>query len=178
MGNGPKFPREMMAPEVERLVELLGRDRVVVCGSYRRGCSKMGDIDLVSTGVTVEDLQALGLRLVHPGNPRNEFAMDVSWSKRPIKVDLWTPVEGRLGSCVLHATGSGLHNVLMRRWAISRGLRFDWLGVRDGEGNVLAAATEEECCLAMGWPFHPPEMRENVLSWATPIMEKLNDDRR
>lgn len=177
MGSGPRYPAALMRSEVESIVSRLGSGRVLPCGSYRRECQTMGDIDLViMDGSDVKaDLLGLGLRIKDDDDPRTEFEMDVPWSKRPIKLDLWTPIPGRIGACVMHATGSGLHNVLMRRHGLARGLHFSWAGViRLSDKAVLAAQTEDECFAALGWPNHPPQMRENVRDWVGPLMEALN----
>lgn len=178
MGTGPRFPRRLVAPEVERLTAALG-DRVLACGSYRRGCSEMGDIDLVAVSDPSSVPSALldiGLELVSVGTPRWQFALPVPWIKsRPLKVDVWFPLPGRVGACVAHTTGSGMHNVLMRRFGISRGLLFTWAGVsRIATGEDVAGETEESVFEALGWPMLPPEGREDVLSWAAPMMDALN----
>lgn len=176
MGSGPKFPRRFVAPEVERLVSAV-TGAFVACGSYRRGVSSMGDIDLV----VVNDaervpaaLLSLGLELVSAGVPRWEFSLPVPWMPKPLKVDVWFPLPGRIGACITHATGGGIHNVLMRRFGISRGLRFTWFGVeRIATRENVAGETEESVFDALGWPMLPPERREDVISWAGPIMDSI-----
>lgn len=177
MGSGPRFPRERVAPEADRLLSVLG-DRVVACGSYRRNTPVMGDIDLVCVRdqhSVPELLINAGVTLVSPGVPRWEFALPVPWMSKPVKVDVWFPRPERVGACLVHATGSGMHNVLMRRFGISRGLRFTWFGVeRIATGENVAGETEESVFEALNWPMLPPEEREDVLSWAAPLMDSLN----
>lgn len=137
----------------------------------------MGDIDIVCVGdpgVALARFRELGLRPVEAGLPRSEFALDVDWCPRPIKVDLWFPLPGMAGACIVHATGSGIHNVLMRRYGFSRGLAFTWAGVtRTSDGAVVAGATEESVFESIGWPMLPPVERENVVEWALPLMESI-----
>lgn len=181
MGSGPRYPRHRLAPYVDWIIGSVGDDVLLPCGSYRRLCPEMGDIDLVclSEASAVPDrLQALGIRLVEPGVPRWVFALDVDWCPRPIKVDLWVPLPGMLGACIAHATGSGMHNVLMRRYGFSRGLSFTWAGVsRLSDGVVVAGGTESSVFEALGWPMLPPEGRESVVEWALPLMESIETER-
>lgn len=140
----------------------------------------MGDIDFVclSEGAAVaRRLQDIGVRLVASGVPRWEFALDTDWCPRPIKVDVWIPRPGMLGACVAHATGSGMHNVLMRRYGFSHGLSFTWAGVaRVSDGVTVAGETEESVFQALGWPMLPPDRREDVIEWALPLMESIETE--
>jgi DNA polymerase (family 10) len=146
------------------------------CGSFRRDCATMGDIDLVilDGSDVASDLLELGLSLTEDGYPRREFSLAVPWLKAAgLKVDLWTPADGMVGSCIVHATGSGLHNVLMRRFGYARGLKFTWAGVQDSDGKFIAGETEASCFEALGWPMMPPTLREEVLDWALPLVKDL-----
>lgn len=114
--------------------------------------------------------------MVEIGITRWEFALDTDWCSSPIKVDLWLPRMGMTGACIAHATGSGMHNVLMRRYGIHHGLMFTCMGVeRISDGTVIAGETEQSVFEALGWPMLPPEEREHVLDWASPIMDSLNE---
>lgn len=176
MGRSTKFPRHLVETAIEKLVSACGSN-VVVCGSYRRGCDQIGDIDLVNvSGAPIEELLlSAGCRVVERGSPRTEYCIDVSWCKRPLKVDVWEPVDGRIGACILHATGSGIHNTLMRRFGFSRGFKITWAGVeRLSDGQIIAGLTEKECFDAIGWPHREPANREEI-DWALALVEHLND---
>lgn len=178
MGSGPRFPRHLVEPEVRWLLGVLF-DRAVVCGSFRRGCAGIGDIDLVLDGLDTQSaLDALighGLELISRDTPRCELSLPVDWMRQPLKVDVWTPREGALGACLLHATGPGMGNAVMRRWAFQRGLSLTWQGVRRlCDDEWIAGATEEECCDAIDWPYMPPEHRERFPEWIGPYLEIMN----
>jgi DNA polymerase/3'-5' exonuclease PolX len=180
MGSGPRFPRKLIDPIVADLIELFGLDRIAVCGSYRRGNRTVGDIDVVLTGVDTEEaldlLRQRGLRLHEPGSPRDHLHMPVPWTSSPISVDVWTPLPGMVGACLMHATGPGMHNAIMRRWAFARGYSVTWRGVqRLSDGEWVAGATEAEVCEAVGWPYATPEHRERFYEWVGPYLEILND---
>ena len=178
MGVGPRYPRPLVEQEIEGLILLLRGD-VIPAGSYRRGCESVGDIDLVLCGISRTEATDLlvshGLRLQEAGSPRDHFHMDVSWMSAPLSVDVWTPSPGMVGACVFHATGPGMHNAIMRRWAFSHGYSVTWRGVQHLEsGEWVAGATEQEICDVIGWPCALPEHRERFAEWVGPYLDILN----
>lgn len=171
MGNGPRFPRQLVEPHAERLVGLLG-GRAVVAGSLRRGATSVGDIDLVLVDiertVAIETLVNAGLTPTNLSEPRDELIVAGS-----LRVDVWTPSPGMLGACIMHATGPGIYNTVMRRWARMHGMRLSWDGVWRGDVKI-AGKTESECCAALGWPDPPPEHRERFWEWIDPYLRILD----
>lgn len=177
MGNGPKYHAHLMADVAERCVALLS-GRAYVAGSLRRGTSKVGDVDLILNGISKKETRVLlisdGFTLDVHDDPRDEFSIILPWSPFPIKVDVWTPAVGFEGACLMHATGPGMYNSVMRRWASMNGLKLRWDGVWRGDERI-AGATEQECCEALGWPNPPPDHRERFLEWIDPYLEILNE---
>ena len=177
MGNGPKHPAHMMAQVAERCLALLD-GHAIVGGSLRRGSSKVGDVDLVLAGISKDEararLAAAGFTLDVQDDPRDEFSIRVSWCPFRIKVDVWTPEPGSEGACLMHATGPGMYNSVMRRWAGMNGMKLRWDGVWR-ENERIAGSSEQECCEALGWPNPPPDHRERFMEWIDPYLEILNE---
>lgn len=177
MGNGPRYSRSLVGPIADDLVRAL-EGRAILAGSNRRGSVTCGDIDLVLNGIARDEaiaaLLAKGLTLDVSEQPRDELSLAVTWSPLRLKVDVWTPKTGSEGACLMHATGPGLYNSVMRRWARMQDMRLSHDGVWRGDERI-AGATEQECCEALGWPNPPPEHRERFMEWIDPYLEILNE---
>lgn len=186
MGNGPRYPRALISSEAERLLWLLD-GRATVCGSLRRGSATCGDVDLVLSESLRKDeavdilVRKGGLFLEDVGDPRTELSVAVPWTGQRVKVDVWQGLPGRTGSCIFHATGSGMFNTILRRWAKHEGGILSWRGVFDRDGLQLDDGTEEGCLAALGLPWIPPEEREDAITLLRPLYELMNreeEDRR
>jgi len=96
-----------------------------------------------------------------------------------LQADLIALPPAMWGSALQHFTGGKQHNIRFREMAIQRGLSFSEHGFREiRKGAVVtpdadaapaavaaslqACATEEEVYAAVGLPWIPPELRENV----------------
>ncbi len=185
MGSGPRYHRRHVEPLADRLVSVLDR-QAVICGSLRRGLSTCGDIDLVlldglslSQAIEVlEDYKWL-VTCTAAGGPRTRLGnLDCRFG-----VDIWEPDFGHTGACVYHATGSGPHNTLMRRWArVVHGLSVTWRGVQvisTGEWLETDGTEESVVRYIPGWPMLDPSDREvNMLSpntWLKPLLDEMNE---
>ncbi|OFX01944.1 MAG: hypothetical protein A3E78_08445 [Alphaproteobacteria bacterium RIFCSPHIGHO2_12_FULL_63_12] len=167
MSRFPRVPRHIFEPFVDPIVDALtpAFDRVVICGSLRRGLATVSDIDVVVSGPHVSDVDITSIiSSITPvvssstfgANARMEVVLDGGWHRVP--VDVWIAEPDALGAAVLYATGSGTWNVIMRRWARANGMDVLFTGVwRDG--RRVAAQTEADCFSALGWPWQEPEDR-------------------
>lgn len=150
----------------------------VLAGSLRRGCRDIGDIDIVLQGISMEDaivsLEGIGCIVVDPRRPRVELR-----SPHGVPIDLWAPDPDRFGACLYHATGPGVYNTIMRRWALAHGMMLDLNGVHDLKtGTVLASLTEDDCMSALGVPVMPPEHRDRWIEWIDPWIDILEEIER
>ena len=154
----------------------------MACGSLRRRRRWVGDVDLVLDGVPPDEalrmLGDLGLRVVSPAGdgPRTGLVTPAG-----IPVDVWSPGGPTgLGPCVLHATGSGVHNALMRRWARTvHGLSATWRGVHDPTTGVrLDDGTEDGIRRLLCWPLLEPWEREvdplRPPAWLRPYLDEMD----
>ena len=84
-------------------------------------------------------------------------------SQRGTQVDLRVVAEHQLGAALLYFTGSKGHNIKLRQRALARGLTLNEYALSEIEGGrIVASETEEEIYAALGLPWIPPVLREDV----------------
>ena len=67
------------------------------------------------------------------------------------------------GNLLQHFTGSKAHNVALREEAVRKKLSISEYGIQDTEtGEVFTDKTEEAMYKRLGYPWIPPELRENM----------------
>jgi DNA polymerase (family 10) len=128
-------------------------------GSLRRGCTTVGDIDILAT-----DAKAADAFVSYPGVDRviERGPTRVSvFLKSGTQVDLRIVKEEELGSALIYFTGSKQHNIELRNLAIEKGWKLNEYALSDAKsGKVIASRTEEEVYGKLGMKFIPPELRE------------------
>lgn len=128
-------------------------------GSLRRGCSTVGDIDLLTTEASAGEA-LVAYTLVDRVIERGETRVSVSL-KTGTQVDLRTVAPDQLGSALIYFTGSKQHNIELRNLAIERGWKLNEYALADARtGRVVASKTEDEVYRQLGLRFIPPELRE------------------
>jgi DNA polymerase (family 10) len=75
--------------------------------------------------------------------------------------DLLAVSEESFGSALQYFTGSKEHSIVLRKIAISKGLRLNEWGIYDKKNKIVAGSAEEEVYHTLGLEWIPPEMREN-----------------
>ncbi len=136
--------------------------QVTAAGSLRRGKETVGDLDLL---VTARDRR--GLPDFVAAFPRLTQILAKGEEKVSFKLDQGMQVDVRLlnnesyGAALQYFTGSKEHNVTLRDRAKRQGLKLSEYGLFRGEINI-ASRTEEEIYSALGLPWIPPELRENL----------------
>ncbi|TMA33264.1 MAG: DNA polymerase/3'-5' exonuclease PolX, partial [Deltaproteobacteria bacterium] len=84
-------------------------------------------------------------------------------SQRGTQVDLRVVAAHQLGAALLYFTGSKGHNIKLRQRALARGLTLNEYALSEVEGErIVAGETEEEIYAALGLPWIPPVLREDV----------------
>jgi DNA polymerase/3'-5' exonuclease PolX len=185
-----KIPREEVQ-KAERILTAaakhMNKDIVVtLCGSYRRGRPKSGDVDCLITHPAIKTMDDL------ENNPTNILAKFVelltnldflvdhltdfgrskymgfciikqSGKKQNIarRIDIrFIPFDG-YGASVLYFTGSKTFNTQMRSHALSKGYSLNEYGLKRLSDNVLISCkTEEEVFTILNYPYKKPEERD------------------
>ena len=149
---------------VERMREVPGVTHAAYCGSLRRFCETIGDVDVVvaarDPGPVMDAL--VGLTVVERVIGRGEAKTSVV-THRGTQIDLRVVAESQLGAALLYFTGSKGHNIKLRVRALARGLTLNEYALSEIEGGrVVASATEAEIYAALGLAFIPPVLREDA----------------
>jgi DNA polymerase (family 10) len=146
------------------MLEVPGVSAAVVCGSLRRFCETIGDVDLV---VAAQDatpvMDALvALPVVERVLGRGESKASVV-TRRGTQIDLRVVAESQLGAALLYFTGSKGHNIKLRMRALARGLTLNEYALAEtASGRTVASRTEAEIYAALDLAFIPPVLREDA----------------
>ena len=139
-----------------------GVRRLTVAGSARRYQDTVGDLDLV--GVAEEPLAVMDVlvnlpeveRVLGQGPTKSSVILS---GGRQLDLRLVEPED--YGSLLQHFTGSKQHNILLREYAVARGLKISEYGIEDvATGVTRRFETEEAFYTALGLQFIPVELRQ------------------
>lgn len=124
---------------------LEGFEKIKVCGSLRRKCETVGDLDYVIVPKdSDEDLDQSILRMADEILTHGTHSMRIILKgKWPMQVDFMFVEMEHYESAILHSTGSKLFNIKCRQSAQKLGLRLSQYGLLDSEGRKVADREEE-----------------------------------
>jgi DNA polymerase (family 10) len=139
-------------------------DQVSEAGSVRRLKEQVRDLDIIATASDpvalidhftqlpwVEEIVAKG---------RTKATVVASDG---LRFDLRVVPPESYGNLLHHFTGSKQHNVALREEAVRRKLSISEYGIQNTEtGEVFTDKTEEAMFKRLGYPWIPPELRENM----------------
>jgi len=171
------------AEEIIRAVlRVIPEEKATVAGSFRRGVSTIGDIDIVTTA-PLSDLNPL-LRGIADAMI-NEGSRRTSCRIHEQRVDIRFATPEYFGSMLLYLTGSKEFNIRLREVAISKGCRLNEYGIeeRSGSGRRHTFKDEEEIFEFLGMEYIPPELREDrgeiqhSLDHDLPVLAEVGDIR-
>ena len=149
---------------VERMLEVPGVSDAVVCGSLRRFCETIGDVDVVVAAPDPTPVMdaLVSLPVVERVLGRGESKTSVV-THRGTQVDLRVVPKPALGAALLYFTGSKGHNIKLRQRALGRGWTLNEYALSELEGGrVVARETEPEIYAALGLPWIPPLLRKDA----------------
>jgi DNA polymerase (family 10) len=163
-----RTPISVALPLAERIVaqlkELPSVNEVAFCGSLRRFCETIGDVDIVvastEPGPVMEALVAMPLtdRVIGRGEAKTSVV-----TRRGTQVDLRVVAPHQIGAAMLYFTGSKGHNIKLRMRALARGWTLNEYALSEVEtGKVIASETEEQIYRALELPWIPPVLREDA----------------
>lgn len=133
---------------------------VVAAGSLRRMEPSVRDLDIICTsdepGKVIEAF--VGLPRVERITARGTTKATI-WTGPGISVDLRVVPHECYGNLLQHFTGNKEHNVLLREFALRKGLKVSEYGIEDRNGKVITCAEEGGVYQTLGLQFIPPEIR-------------------
>ena len=169
-GSLDRTPISVALPLAERIaarmLEIAGVTHASFCGSLRRFCETVGDVDVVvaaAPGVAPAVMEAfVTMNMVDHVLGRGESKTSVV-TRRGTQIDLRVVAPHQLGAARLYFTGSKGHNIKLRQRALARGWTLNEYALSEIEGGkVIASETEEDIYAALGLPFIPPVLREDA----------------
>ena len=153
--------RRLIAPIFQAVKSHPGVIRSEVCGSLRRRCETIGDLDVLFSSndpTPVLDrfvkLPEVAKVLAHGPTKASVRLQD------GVQCDLRGVADPEYPFALHYFTGSKTHNIAMRRRAIDRGLKLSEYGL-DGPDGPIPCRTEEDLFKALGLTYVPPELRED-----------------
>ena len=114
---------------------------IMVCGSYRRGKSCVGDLDFVVVPVEFEKMKSKILEMADQVVAGGEKSIRIIVPEG-IQIDFMITDEECFHSAVLHSTGSKWFNIKCRKIAQEMGMRLSQYGLLRNETGERAATTE------------------------------------
>jgi len=157
--SATRMTRDRADAVVARVSSILTPGTFEVAGSYRRGKSTVGDIDIVSREsprAVNPKIRPIADEMINEGEQRTSIRCLGE------RVDIRFTDEGSFGSMLIYLTGSKDFNIRLRALAIDRGLKLNEYGLEERTGGTLHTFPDEASLLAtLGLPLIPPEIRED-----------------
>ena len=140
--------------------------RIAVAGSLRRMKETVRDIDILVVSPFPAQVMDVFVNLpqVQKINAHGETKSSVL-TTGDVQVDLRIVDPESFGAALLYFTGSKNFNVNLRQWAVKQNMKVNEYGIYALKGQSekrLAGRTEEDCFQALGMPYIPPELREDI----------------
>lgn len=141
-------------------------EKVAVVGSIRRRQSTIGDIEFAVATKHPEKVIKHFLKFdeIEEVLAKGEKKLMVVL-KNDVQIDFRVSTPEQYGSMLQYFTGSKQHNILLRTFALEKGLSLSEYGIkpksaRNGADDALEEfATEEAFYKKLGLPYIPPEIR-------------------
>ncbi len=164
--RGGRRPLGIARPLAEAVMAALNAGgtvrRLTAAGSLRRFQETVGDIDLV--GVSERPQEVMDLLVAQPEVERvlgHGLTKTSVVLRGGLQLDLRLVEPRDFGSLLQHFTGSAQHNILLREYAVSRGLKVSEYGIENvATGAVLHFEDEAGVYDALGLQFIPVELRQ------------------
>ncbi len=167
-GGQQRMPLGHALPLGQELVRALedvpGVKAIELAGSLRRMKETVGDIDILVTSTGPAKVMHAFTTLPQAAEVLERGETKASIRHRDgIQVDLRVLEPECFGAALVYFTGSKQHNIRIRDLALKKGLKISEYGVfRASTGRRVTGATEEEVYAAIGLPWIPPELREDL----------------
>ena len=131
-------------------------ERILLCGSARRGKKTSGDLDFVFIDSENNALKAWLVEnygVKKNGKPQTTILYD------GVQVEFYEATPKTWGTCTLMWTGSAFNNIQLRKAAKKRGLKLSQHGLFDSKTNIAAGKAEYEIFEMLGKEFKEPHER-------------------
>jgi len=130
-------------------------NKILLCGSARRGKKQSGDLDIVFIDRDESTKQWLSETFGYKknGKPQTTGLVD------GVQIEFYEATPETWGSSVLMWTGSVWTNIRLRKKAVKSGWKLSQHGLFDGDVNLAANKTEEEIFSLLETSYKEPNKR-------------------
>lgn len=162
---------------VSRIVEHMSKEDFVknieAAGSYRRKNATVGDLDFpISTNEPEKTIEHFfKFPEIKETIVRGEKKASVVLTN-DAQVDVRVTTPESYGAMLQYFTGSKQHNILLRNYALSKGLSLSEYGIKKGK-EVLEFSNEKDFYKYLGLPYIPPELRHGSNEIEMAVKNKL-----
>ena len=153
-----------LADAVRGWIEDIGQ-RCEICGSLRRQCEEVGDVDMVVSGPTLAIANRMTEVCAECGPDLTIMTADLNKSKKSldllidgVQFNIYVAEEDRWGAMTLFLTGNKVFNVLTRTRAKDMGYKLNQYGLWLGE-ELIVARTEELILETLELEYLTPKQR-------------------
>jgi DNA polymerase (family 10) len=149
---------------IKHLQALEGLEHITPAGSLRRGKETVGDIDILATASSPEEVIGAFVRLPMVEEVLGRGATKASVIvQETIQVDLRIVEHRSYGTVLQYFTGSKEHNVKLRQISLSKGYSLSEYSLkRLSDGQDRFFDREEDIYSTLGMQYIPPELREDT----------------
>lgn len=164
-----KYRLGSVLPVAEELLQRVksapGVIRAELAGSVRRRCETVSDVDLVASAAdakpVLDAFSSHGEVAETLGSGHTKASVRLKTGD--IRVDLRVLPDEDFATALHHFTGSKAHHVKLRGLARQKGLTLSEYGlVEVSSARKIPVKDEAELYRALGMPFIPPELREDL----------------
>ena len=165
-GKGSRYILTDAFPVSERVLEYLRGhkdcERAEPLGSLRRMVATVGDIDIAVASENPREIIAhfkkfRGIkRILDAGERKSSILL-----QNGMQVDLIVQATRAFGALLQHFTGSKNHNILLREYALKKGMSVSDYGIKIKD-KIKEFKTEEEFYKFLGMDYIVPELREDT----------------
>jgi DNA polymerase (family X) len=165
---------EELAADLRKVKEVR---RVSICGSLRRGCETIGDLDLLcestdGPGVVKAFTSLPQVRRVLAAGDTKGSVIVLRRDSVEMQADCRVVPAESFGSALQYFTGSKAHNVRLREIASKKRWKLNEWGLFSGTRR-LAGKDEPAIYRKLGLPPIPPEQREDRGEFEPDVIEPL-----
>ncbi len=157
----------LLFPQAEEIVQRIYEymksceqvKNIEACGSFRRKNATVGDLDIPIS--TDEPSEVLDYFLKFPEIGETLVVGDKKASvvlKNDVQVDVRVSEPQAFGSMLQYFTGSKQHNILLRNFALNKGMSLSEYGIKRGN-KIKEFSKEEDFYKELGLPLIPSELR-------------------
>ncbi|MDG6258069.1 MAG: DNA polymerase/3'-5' exonuclease PolX [Methanomicrobiaceae archaeon] len=155
-----RMRRDQAEEVIDSVTAVLPPDSYIVAGSFRRGKSTVGDIDIVSIAPAASVnrlLFTVADEVIDEGERRTSIRVGTR------RVDVRFTDRAHFGSMLVYLTGSKQFNIRLRGIAQDQGCKLNEYGIEHLQtGEQFAFVNEEAMFHHLGMDPVPPELREDT----------------